>query len=86
MKTKHDQPSPFSVDLLFEENPLSGASAHVIVLSSSKDEDGTTYLTPDCKTQEELRQHIDRLHSELEIAYCRGLKSFIKSRNRSKQK
>jgi hypothetical protein len=79
--------SPFSFELLFEDNPLTGPSAHVILRSCSKDEDGTTtYLTPDCKTPEEFNYQIDRLQSELETSRNRGIRAFIESINADKRK
>jgi hypothetical protein len=79
--------SCFSFELLFEDNPLTGPSAHVILRSCSKDEDGTTtYLTPDCVTPEELHHQVDRLQSELESIRNRGIRAFIESINADKRK
>jgi hypothetical protein len=78
--------SPYSFELLFEDDPLTGASAHVVLRSCSKDDDGTTYLTPDCVTPEELHHQIDRLRSELEICRNRGIRAFIESINADKRK
>lgn len=78
--------SCFTFELLFENNPLTGISAHVILRCSSQDEVGTTYLTPDCATPEELHHQIDRLISELERLRTRGMKRFIETINGSKRK
>ena len=61
-------------------------SAHVVLRFCSKDDDGTTYLTPDCKTPEEFNYQIDRLQSELEIIRNRGIRAFIESINADKRK
>jgi hypothetical protein len=87
MPHSHNKTSvPFSFELLFEDDPLTGASAHVVLRSCSKDEDGTTYLTPDCKTPEEFNYQIDRLQSELEISRNRGTRAFIEAINAYKRK
>lgn len=81
-----DDITPFSFDLLFEEDSLTGASAHIVLHTCSKDEAGTTFLTPDCKSAEELHGQINRLQSELEILRNCGIRRFIESINRSKRK
>jgi hypothetical protein len=73
--------SCFSFDLLFEHDPLSGSSAHIVLHSCSKGEDGTTYLTPECVTPAEFAHQIDRLIAELENLRNRGLRNFIKAVN-----
>lgn len=83
---KPDNPTPFSFDLLFEEDSLTGASAHIVLYTYSKDEAGTTFLTPDCKTPEELHHQIDRLQGELEILRNHGIRKFIENINGSKRK
>lgn len=82
----HEFPSCFSFELLFENNHLTGISAHIILRCSSKDEAGTTYLTPDCATPEELHYQINRLTAELERLRTRGMKHFIEAINGSKRK
>jgi hypothetical protein len=73
----------FTFDLLFEDDALTGSSAHVVLRTCSKDEDGATYVTPDCATPEELRYQIDRLQCELEIIRNRGVRAFIENINGS---
>lgn len=86
MKTKHDSPFPFSFDLVFVNDPLLGPSAHIIVRCCSKDADGTTYLTPDCQTPEEVHYQINRLQSELEIIRNQAMREFVDAINGSKRK
>ena len=87
MKPFRNNPSsPFSFELLFEDDPLTGPSAHIVLRSCSKDDDGTTHLTPDCATSEEFHYQIDRLQSELEICRNRGIRAFIESTNGCKRK
>ncbi len=86
MNTKPNNPLPFSFDLLFTNDPLLGPSAHVIVCCCSKGEDGTTYLTPDCKTPEEWHYQMDRLQAELEIIRNRGTRAFIDNINGPERK
>ena len=86
MKINPDNPFPFSFDLAFTNDPLLGPSAHIIVRCCSKDEDGTTYLTPECKTPEELHYQVDRAQAELEILRNRGIRNFIEAMNGSKRK
>ena len=83
---KHDQPYPFSFDLHFTDDPLLGSSAHIVLRCYSKDEAGTTFITPDCATPEELSYQISRLQSELEVNRDRGLRQFVKSINRNERK
>ena len=78
--------SSFSLALMFENDPLTGASAHIVLSFCSKAEDGTTYLTPECKTPEEFSHQIDRLQAELEILRNRGVRRFIEGINGSKRK
>ena len=84
--SRNNATSPFSFELLFEDDTLTGASAHVVLRFCSKDDDGTTYLTPDCKTPEEFNYQIDRLQSELEISRKRGIRAFIEAKNGYKPK
>lgn len=86
MKSESDHPTPFSFDVIFENDPVLGPSAHVVVRFCSKGEDGTTYLTPDCKTAQEWNHQIDRLQSELERLRSAGLWGFIESINGYKRK
>ena len=86
MKTSQDNPSPFSFDLVFVNDPLLGPSAHIIVRCCSKDADGTTYLTPECKTPNEWHYQMDRFQAELEILRNRGIRNFIEAMNGSKRK
>jgi hypothetical protein len=81
MKFNHETAIPFSFDLTFANDSLLGPSAHIIVGSCSKDEIGTTYLTPDCITPEEFHYHIDRLQAELERLRYRGIRKFIGAMN-----
>jgi hypothetical protein len=85
MKTKHNS-SPFSFDLVFVNDPLLGPSAHIVLRCCSKDDKGTTYLTPDCKIPEEYNYQIDRLQAELEILRNRGIRAFIANINGGKRK
>jgi hypothetical protein len=81
LKTFNDTPrSTFSFDLLSEDT-LTGTSAHVVVRFCSKDDSGTTYLTPDCATPEELHYQIDRMIAELEILRIQGMRGFVQAIN-----
>ena len=77
---------PFSLELLFENDPLTGVSAHIVLRKYSKDENGTTYLTPECKTPEEFHFQIDRLKAELDNLRNRGIRKFIENINGPKRK
>jgi hypothetical protein len=86
METNQHAPFPFSFDHVFTNDPLLGPSAHIIVRFCSKDEDGTTYLIPECKTPEELHHQINRLQSELEIIRNRAMREFVDAINGYKRK
>jgi hypothetical protein len=86
MKTYQDCPFRFSFDLAFVNDPLLGPSAHIVVRCCSKDEDGTTYVTPECKTPEELHYQVDRAQAELEIIRNRGMRHFVDSINGNRRK
>jgi hypothetical protein len=78
--------TPFSFALLFENDGLIGASAHIVLCTCSKDDAGTTYITPDCKTPEEFHHQIDRLQAELERVRYQGIRAFIDNINGKKSK
>ena len=86
MKPKLLNASPFSFDLVFTNDPLLGPSAHIVLRCCSRDEDGTTYLTPECKTPEEWNYEKTRLQSELDILHNEGTRRFIESINGRKSK
>lgn len=86
MQPYQNNPFPFSFDLVFVNDPLLGPSANIIVRCCSKDADGTTYLTPECKTPEELHHQVDRAQAELEIIRNRGMRHFVHAINGNRRK
>jgi hypothetical protein len=86
MKHNPDQPYPFSFDLHFTDDRLLGPSAHIVLHCYSKDEAGTTFLTPDCVTPEEFSYRVTRLHSELDAILNRCRWRFVESINAYKRK
>jgi hypothetical protein len=87
MKRSHKETSScFSFELLFENDPLTGISAHIVIRCASKDENGTTYVTPECATSEEVHYQFDRLKAELEILRVQAMREFVKAINGQKRK
>lgn len=60
----------YSLDLLFRiptENDLPGPSiANIYIKTHTIDKNGHIFITPDCVSQKEIEEQIDRLKEELD--------------------
>jgi len=70
----------YSLDLHFVDHRKASLPAppvaQIYIKTSTREEDGTTYITPECMSFGEFNEQIDRLQKELEELRKKAKKKF----------